>query len=432
MRYFYALDVDKSLENVSEGCHHCSAIKSVPVHLHPQTTSQPPDAIGTSFAADVIKRYRQLVLVLRETVSSYTLTCFIENEKHNQLRDSILVLCAEVRSLGDGGIRIRVDPAPGLQALISDPILNQYGISLEMGHAKNVNKNPVAEHAIQEIGVELLHLSPDGGPISKVTLALATANLNSRIRRDGLSARELWTQRDQVTGEQLPIVDREIIIHQNLSRIQNHPASAKSKTRGSNKAKIMSPQVGDLVYLRGERDKTKARDKYIVTDITGDSCKVRKFTMSQFRSKTYDIQACECYPVLPSMLPGVSSGPIRGLDDSESQDGDAPLVPPPAFNIPVIHERPIPPLPSAIVAPPPPAIVELQEDEVFNSDNNTEVIGPASPSHHAIQEDSIIVTPDTSQDQLDTSITRNQPRRSNRVKQAPKWQSDDTWELSSP
>ena len=70
---------------------------------------------------------------------------------------------------------------------------------------KNPNKNPVAERAIEELGLELLNLSPEGGPVSDVTLALATANTNSRIRRDGLSVREVWTQRDQLTGEQLPI-----------------------------------------------------------------------------------------------------------------------------------------------------------------------------------------------------------------------------------
>ena len=62
-------------------------------------------------------------------------------------------------------------------------------------NVKNVNKNLVAVKAIKELGAELLWLSTDGGPISKVILALATATLNSRIRRNGLSAREILTQR---------------------------------------------------------------------------------------------------------------------------------------------------------------------------------------------------------------------------------------------
>ena len=105
--------------------------------------------------------------------------------------------CAELRLLGDNPITVRVDPAPGFVALVNDSDLARHGIRLEIGHVKNVNKNPVAEHAIKDLGIELLQLSPDGGPVSTtVTLALATANLNSRIRTDGLSAREVWTQRD--------------------------------------------------------------------------------------------------------------------------------------------------------------------------------------------------------------------------------------------
>ena len=66
---------------------------------------------------------------------------------------------------------------------------------MEIGRFKNPNKNPVAERAIEELGLELLNLSPEGGPVSDVTLALATANTNFRIQRDGLSAWEVWNQR---------------------------------------------------------------------------------------------------------------------------------------------------------------------------------------------------------------------------------------------
>ena len=84
---------------------------------------------------------------------------------------------------------VRVDPAPGVCALATDPILLSHGVTLEIGRVKNPNKNPVSERAIEELGLELLNLSPEGGP--DVTLALATANTNSRIRPVGLSAQEV-------------------------------------------------------------------------------------------------------------------------------------------------------------------------------------------------------------------------------------------------
>ena len=61
----------------------------------------------------------------------------------------------------------------------------------------------MAERCVEELQIEILKLNPSGGPVSNQTLALATANLNLRVRRDGLSAYEIWTQRDQFTGEQL-------------------------------------------------------------------------------------------------------------------------------------------------------------------------------------------------------------------------------------
>ena len=140
--------------------------------------------------------------------------------------------------------------------------VRQCGIALEVGQPKNLNKNPVAESAIKELGLECLHLSPEGGPLSKVQVALATASLNARLRRDGLSARDMWTQRDQFTGQQLAIQDRHIIRQQQLTRSQSHQATTLSKTRGKTAAPEHDLHVGDLVYLRGDRDKTRGRDKH--------------------------------------------------------------------------------------------------------------------------------------------------------------------------
>ena len=129
-----------------------------------------------------------------------------------------MILCSELKFLCDGGATIRVDPAPGFSFLMNDKILASSWIHLEVGRSKNTNKNPVAERAVAELGAELLKLRSEGGPETSVLLAHAIAHMNSRIRRDGLSAREIWTQRDQVTGDPLPIVDRVVILSQNAVR----------------------------------------------------------------------------------------------------------------------------------------------------------------------------------------------------------------------
>ena len=81
-RYLYFLDLDKALSRVSDGCHSGAAIGSSPTARIDQSTSPPPDAIGRSFATDVIKRSRQLIFLLLETVTSYFSSVSLEDERH--------------------------------------------------------------------------------------------------------------------------------------------------------------------------------------------------------------------------------------------------------------------------------------------------------------------------------------------------------------
>ena len=121
-------------------------------------------------------------------MSSYTSTCVVESERHDALRDCIVRLCVKFRPLDGPPAVIRVDPAPGFIALVDDPTLQRLGICLEVGRVKN----PVAEKAVLEVGDELLRQEPCGGPVSPLSLAIATAQLNSRICGRGLSAREIY------------------------------------------------------------------------------------------------------------------------------------------------------------------------------------------------------------------------------------------------
>ena len=228
--YFYALDLDQALDQCSQTCHTCASLKKIPSYLTQQSTSDPPAAVGTSFAADVLKRNKQLILAFRETVSSFTTSCIIEDERRDTLRAALIRLCLELHPISGPCAVVRVDPAPGFAALANDEELRRHKITIEVGRVKNANKNPVAEKCIAELGDELLRISPEGESISAVNLAIATANLNSRIRDRGLSAREMWYKRDQFTNRQLPISDLNLIELQHSNRLHNHAASAKSKT----------------------------------------------------------------------------------------------------------------------------------------------------------------------------------------------------------
>ena len=295
-RYYYALNMDSIIEEISHECPQCNALSSIPEGMCEQSSVEPPSHVGSSYAADIIKRNKQLILILRETVTSYTTSMFISDEGHKSIRDAIITLAAAVKNIG---VIIRVDPGPGLVALVGDDSFKSHGIEIDVGRIKNRNKNPVAERAISELEGELSRICPDGGSVSVMTLALATAALNSRVRRDGLSSRELWTQRDQLTGVQLPVEDQILIDNQQKSRHINHLHSAKSKARGRPPNKKSEVQIGSLVYIKCDKDKHKARDKYLITDMSDNGwCKVQKFVKSQYRAKSYDVKLEEIFPVL--------------------------------------------------------------------------------------------------------------------------------------
>ena len=88
---------------------------------------------------------------LREYITSYTTSCIVQSEKHEDLRDALICLCCELNPVQDPVSVVCVDPAPGFRTLIDDPMLRKYRIQVEVEWIKNPNHNPVAEKAIQEL-----------------------------------------------------------------------------------------------------------------------------------------------------------------------------------------------------------------------------------------------------------------------------------------
>ena len=84
------------------------------------------------------------------------------------------------------------------------------------------------------------------------------ANLNTRVQNKGFSARELWTQRDQFTNEQLPLTDYNLIRQQHALRNANHAHSQMSKSPDGALPKSQHIDVGDIVYLHADRNKTRS------------------------------------------------------------------------------------------------------------------------------------------------------------------------------
>ncbi|KAH3874557.1 hypothetical protein DPMN_037803 [Dreissena polymorpha] len=338
-RQFHLLDLVQVVDRVHNACNVCASLKSVPKTIIEQSSEEAPEIVGASFAVDVLRRSKQMILVLRETVSSLTKSCIIDNERAETLRSALLSLMVELHPLDGPMAVVRCDPAPGFIALQQDDVLRRYRVVLDVGRVKNPNKNPVAEKAILELESEIVRQEPGGHPLTPLQLATATARLNSRIRHAGLSSREIWTQRSQFTNEQIPLSDRELILKQHDNRLANHQFSAKSKCKSDTSNAVPNISVGDLVYLYSDRKKHQCRDRYLVVSVDSANqwCFIKKFIGNQLRALSYKVKISECYHV-PCQSSVESRVPLcHNSVDSDSED------------LPVTH--PYPPSTQVFVPP---------------------------------------------------------------------------------
>ena len=321
-RYFYALKSDKAVDAVSKSCHHSASIKKVPRSLIKQSTSEPPTSVGYNYAADIIKRSQQKIFVIRETTTSYTLAEHIPAETAKEVTNTILKLSNILKPSKLSPIKLRLDPAPANKSIMlmcmKDSEISKNNIQIELGRSHNPNKMCVVDKGIKELHREILNIKPDGGPITALQLSQAVASLNSRIRSSGLSAYELWTQRDQVTGDQLPLDDRELIIKQYLRRQSNHASSERSKAGNRSIHPTPDVKLGTLVYIYSDRDKTEACQRYMVTGFTKQGYKLRKFTSKLFSIKEHEVKPSEIYTV-PDYF---KDPPAVDLDSTTSDSDD--------------------------------------------------------------------------------------------------------------
>ena len=146
---------------------------------------------GQLFSADVVRRERQKILIVRDVHSSFTSGSLMPDETSATLRTHLLNDTALFRV---NPAEVRVDNAPGFLGLLNDKVLKQHGITLDYGRVKNKNKTAVVDKAIQEFEQELLRVVPGVKQITQTDLLTVLATLNQRIRFSGLSAKEILLQ----------------------------------------------------------------------------------------------------------------------------------------------------------------------------------------------------------------------------------------------
>ena len=311
-RYFYALELDKHIETSVNSCHLCASLKKIPHTMIEQTSSDPPAVVGVSFSCDILKREKQIIMVVREYITSFTTASIINDESHTSLRDGIIEHILPLHPLGGPSATVRTDNAPGFQRLEQDPILTKHNISIELGRIKNKNKNAIADRAVQELEEEIAKVDPCHGPINNTTLIIAISNLNSKLRSRGLSSREMLFQRDQFSHHQIPVQDLDLIEQQQKLKQQNQSSSMLSKNPKKYLPTHTIINVGDLIYLYCDRDKHRARDRYLVVSVDNDWCNIRKFVGNTLRKMSYRVKCSECYKV-----------PVKHIPQSQVSDEDS-------------------------------------------------------------------------------------------------------------
>ena len=105
------------------------------------------------------------------------------------------------------------------------------------------------------------------------------------------------------TGSTLKLNDSDLIKDKVNSRLSQHTPSAKSKARGKTEIIKSDCKKGDIVYLYSDRDKSKARDKYLVVDEDENYVTTQKFTGLQFRSRKYRVKPTDIITVPSKQLP---------------------------------------------------------------------------------------------------------------------------------
>ena len=185
------------------------------------------------------------------------------------------------------GATVRVDGAAAWQSLAKEAEdgigpLGRFKVGVEIGNVLNPNKNPEAEVCIKEVEKEILRLDPDLKALTPTDLALVAKQMNTRVRFKGWAAEEILLKRDQIHRQPLDIADSDLSDKIGHNREAHHE-------RVKPTPQTQKFEQGDLVYVKTDGHKNKARDAHIVIDqpkTPGDKVKIKKIG-KQLRKQNY-------------------------------------------------------------------------------------------------------------------------------------------------
>ena len=291
-RHFYTPGYMNILTDIADHCLQCQSLKLLPKILSESKSSE-IKSFASRFSVDIMEREGQRVMVAREELTQMTFTDIAPDQTANSLRESIIKLISPLVS--EQGTVVRTDGAPAFTRLAQeakdpDDVLNRAGIQLDIGRVANKNKNGQAENAIKILEKEIIKYDPAIRQISPTDLVLITKQMNLRPNKSGFSPRELWLNRAWTDNSNLVVDD--IKLAQNLTESRLRQNSDKAKFQASKGHKVLEPsqfKVGDLVFLREDKDKHKARSLHTVVEVMAEGNLKIKKTENQFRSRSIEV-----------------------------------------------------------------------------------------------------------------------------------------------
>ena len=117
-RHFFIFKLEDLTHQYVQSCYRCAPNRRKENIVMPMSSVPPPTHFGEQFATDIISRFCQKILVLRETATSMTWAKLVSNEQKTTLEEGLRNLFAQVRP--PNAIRpsvCRVDNAAAFKSL---------------------------------------------------------------------------------------------------------------------------------------------------------------------------------------------------------------------------------------------------------------------------------------------------------------------------
>ena len=113
------LGLENIIKQVHKNCLLCTSLATIPTSMEQFSTTSVPACPYQQCSADVLKRAKQSILVVTDTLTQQTSTAIIKSEKSDNILKGLIrtVLPFKISSLQT---KIKVDTAPDLSSLIKN------------------------------------------------------------------------------------------------------------------------------------------------------------------------------------------------------------------------------------------------------------------------------------------------------------------------